>query len=220
MRLLNLRPLRKLQETRIDLTSSTQSGFGEHSCNNGDHGGPPEEEGDATLAQLELMEAEARCQQGEDEQEDVFGHGDDLGEAAYVQVQVATVTASVELPAQAPQQAEVTKRAAVEEPRAAKKARGRTQAFVNASLDGLESRLKALGEHPRFVVVGPGGRQLQHQCRAVAASVNFWPATLQWSVEGPGSSAVEAALLRPLPSGDEEGGLGVTPPPPVLASYQ
>ena len=68
--------------------------------------------------------------------------------------------------------------------------------------------------------MGPGGRQLQHQCVAAAASVNFWPATLLWSVEGPDMSAVEAALLRPLPSDDEEGGLGVTPPPPVLASYQ
>ena len=232
VRLLNLRPLRKLPEARLVLTSrggdcSTQCGFGEHFCSSGAHGGLPDEEGDATLAQLEAMEAEAQCQQhqcvpcehmDEDEQEDVFGHGDDLGEAAYEPVEVAAATASAELPATAPQQPAGTRRAVAEEPRAAKKARCRVPAVVDASLDGLEKRLQAFGENPRFETVGPGGRQLQHQCVAAAASVNFWPATLLWSVEGPDMAAVEAALLRPLPSDDEESGLCVTPPLPMHAS--
>ena len=130
-------------------------------------------------------------------------------------------TATPEPAATAPQQAVVTKRAAaVEMQRDAKRTCSRTPGFVNASLDGLESRLAALGELPRFVAVGPGGRQLQHQCRLAAAAVNFWPATLQWSVEGPGGSTVEVALLRPPPSVDEEGGCCLTPPLPSVASYQ
>ena len=201
----------------------TRMGHHEHPCNRGDRDDPPEEQQeDAVLAQLEMLEAEARQRHDEDEMEDIFGHGGDLGEAAYEELLVVdSGTATPEPAATAPQQAVVTKRAAaVEVQRDAKRTCSRTPGFVNASLDGLESRLAALGELPRFVAVGPGGRQLQHQCRLSAAAVNFWPATLQWSVEGPGGSTVEAALLRPPPSEEEECGCCLTPPLPSVASYQ
>ena len=75
-----------------------------------------------------------------------------------------------------------------------------------ASLDGIEARLREMGEAPRFAVAGPSGSHLQHSCSTFLARVNFWPSTLLWNVEGPRSSVVEAALLLPVgEAGEEEG---------------
>ena len=76
--------------------------------------------------------------------------------------------------------------------------------MVSASLDGVEARLRLIGESQRFFVTDKGGRQLQHQCTTEDARVNFWPGTLQWNVEGPRGAFVESALLLPL--GDESEG--------------
>ena len=68
---------------------------------------------------------------------------------------------------------------------------------MQASLEGVEARLTALGEEPHFAVVAPG--RLQHRCSRFDAWVNFWPVTLRWNVEGVQSASVEAALLEPVP---------------------
>ena len=66
---------------------------------------------------------------------------------------------------------------------------------VAASLDGIEARLQARGETPRFKMVRAG--LLQHSCTTADATVNFWPSTLVWSVEGRQHSLIEDALLAP-----------------------
>ena len=80
-----------------------------------------------------------------------------------------------------------------EEPQAKKPRPAQRRIEVAASLDGIEARLQALGEAPRFLAVQPG--QLQHNCTSADARVNFWPSTLRWSVEGRQCSSVEAARL-------------------------
>ena len=69
---------------------------------------------------------------------------------------------------------------------------------VAASLDGIEARLQARGETPRFKMVRAG--LLQHSCTTADATVNFWPSTLVWSVEGRQHSLIEDALLAPIGS--------------------
>ena len=210
VRLLNLRPLQKVQER---MSSFPLCGVGGTECVicNAGPGEDEQPEEKAELEQLEAMEAEARCfiqgdhgmqLQDDDGDDDVFGHGGELGEAAYVPVQQAAVEAVAALPAPAPQPPPKAPRAVAEEPRAKKARRSKGAAVVVASLEGVEARLLTVGETPRFAVVDPSGRQLQHRCTTADARVNFWPGTLQWSVEGPHSAFIEDALLSPV---DEEG---------------
>ena len=69
------------------------------------------------------------------------------------------------------------------------------QVTVAASLDGIEARLRAHGETPRFRVVRAG--LLQHTCTTAEAAVSYWPSTLAWSVEGSQRNLIEDALLAP-----------------------
>ena len=133
----------------------------------------------------------------DDEEGDVFGFGGDFGPAAYqedVPVQSAVVRPCCPSsprsdpvgsgPGDAAPSATVqTSVAPVAAP----------APFVAASLSGIEDRLVAWGEVPRFRKAGPG--RLQHICNTAAATIYFWPGSLKWCVEGDDSSAVEHALI-------------------------
>ena len=72
---------------------------------------------------------------------------------------------------------------------------------VPASLDGLEMRLRKLGEIPRFKLTE--GSYLEHRCTSMNAVVKYWPSTLLWCTEGPDSDAADGALAAPLPLEEE-----------------
>ena len=116
----------------------------------------------------------------------MFGHGDDLGEAAYM------------LEVTEPAKDEGTRDREEPRPKRARTTPGKV-ALVAASLEGVEARLQARGETARFALIQPG--HLQHSCTTAEARVNFWPCTLRWSVEGRQGDVIEAALLAPM---DEE----------------
>ena len=120
----------------------------------------------------------------EEDDEDIFGYGDDLGEAAYL-----PDTAVPEQGGKAGDR---------EQPPQPKRARTTTPgsvALIVASLDGLEARLTACGEEPHFVQSQPG--LLRHTCSTADASVCFWPGSLKWCVDGPQAALMDAALLAP-----------------------
>ena len=123
-----------------------------------------------------------------DEDEDVFGHCEGLGAAAYAPVVSEAASAASE---------------EVREQPKCKKARTSAQQAVrvDASLEGLEARLEAIGETPRFAAAQPG--RLQHACKTAEAWVNFWPTSLRWNVEGRHRSRVEEARLAPVAPCDE-----------------
>ena len=138
---------------------------------------------------------------GESEDEDVFGHSEDMGVAAYV-VEAQPGAAVEALTAPAP-----AKRAAAgqDESSSKKVCLGMSSAvsgvpapaapFVPASLERVEERLSLAGEQPRFVSSEPGC--LRHTCTSVRAEVTFWPGTLRWRVTGVQAETVEDWLLRP-----------------------
>ena len=123
-----------------------------------------------------------------------------MGEAAYVQEPQPSAPAAEQQPnkrfraAQPPPSNKRPADVQCEEPRR-KKPCSRELAIQCAPADGIEARLTARGETPRFKPVGPEGRQLRHTCTTVRASVSFWPSTLQWAVEGEDGDEVEASLL-------------------------
>ena len=110
-------------------------------------------------AERELLEAFPEEAVPPEEDEDVFGYGDDLGESAY-------------LPGTAvpDKEDEAGDRGEPPQPKRARiTAATLSVGMVTASLEGLEARLKALGEVPRFVPSQPG--LLRHTCCTVNASV-------------------------------------------------
>ena len=113
----------------------------------------------------------------------MFGHGEDLGGAAYTEdgAEPACAAAAGDCGQARHKKARTSRQEAGE---------------VVASLEGLEACLGVLGERPRFAVAQPC--QLQHVCSTAEAGVNFWPNSLRWNVEGRRSFLVEAALLAPL----------------------
>ena len=116
----------------------------------------------------------------EDSEEDMFG-ACGLGPAAHAVVEAAGTPGS-HGPAAPALRREVP-------------APGHAPGFVEASLEGIEMRLAAIGERPFFREAGLG--RLVHHCTTAAATVSFWPSTLKWAVNGPGGDAVERALAGP-----------------------
>ena len=151
-----------------------------------EHCQPPEDAaGAADDAERVLLEAFPEpAMQVEEEEEDCFDFENDLGEAAYRQDAAEDGQGHAASDRTQPPQAK----------------RARTEAtghagFVAASLEGLEARLTACGEVPRFVPMQPG--LLRHECRTVNASVSFWTGSLKWCVDGPQAAVIDAGLIAP-----------------------
>lgn len=70
--------------------------------------------------------------------------------------------------------------------------RGAPETGFTPSRGALEAGLQVFGEEPHFQERGPG--HFQHRCTVYRASVNFWPSTGWWNVQGAQSDVVNAAL--------------------------
>ena len=68
---------------------------------------------------------------------------------------------------------------------------------VAATLEGVEARLRSVGEYLLFREVQPG--LLQHACSTAAAVVSFWPSTLRWQIDGAQCESIEKTMLAPFP---------------------
>ena len=127
----------------------------------------------------------------EDDDMDVFNFGGDLGPAAYTHVAghgVEEEEKSSEQDGTGPERAVPAATAArLEASTPASEPQG--SAWVVASLCGIEDRLAARGERPCFREAAPG--RLEHQCTTAAASVAFWPGSLQWEVSGADAAEIE-----------------------------
>ena len=135
----------------------------------------------------------------EHEEDDVFDFGGDLGPAAYeddVDMQGADAgdhAASSHLQCSARLALGPVCAAVSAQPGEDHTAAAFGGLFTPASLYGIEDRLSAIGEVPRFREFVPG--RLPHHCTTTAATVDFWPSTLKWSVSGDESNAIERSLI-------------------------
>ena len=117
-----------------------------------------------------------------DDDMDVFDFGGDLGPAAYAHVAAQEAEEkSSEQDGPGPERA-VPAAAAARLEASTAPSEPECSACVVASLCGIEDRLAARGERPCFREAAPG--RLVHQCTTAAASVAFWPGSLQWAVSG------------------------------------
>ena len=166
--------------------------------------------------ELEWHQAPAEA---EGEEEDIFGHGGDIGESAYFSQPAAAGEAEASEDEEAPPQKKACRRnrggaegsgtgpaeAAAAPPAKRTRLVGKQApegpaleaVEVPASFDGLEQRLRKFGEIPRFQPTDYSF--LEHQCTSVKAVVRFWPNTLLWCTEGLDSDAVDVALAAPMP---------------------
>ena len=150
---------------------------------------PPSKRQKAGPGDADLWEGEG----AEDSDEDLFGTSG-LGPATYA------VAAVVDTPGRSGPSVPARRREAP--------APGLDTGFVEASLEGIEERLAAIGERPFFREVGLG--RLAHHCNTATATVSFWPSTLKWTVSGPGGHAVERALIGPAGCRPDEAAMSCT----------